>query len=193
MTTKLTTWARKESKQVADCRVFKLREDFSESTDGKDASFFVIESPEWVNIIPVTKDGNIVLIEQYRHGIDEITLEIPGGLVDDGEDAGAAAERELIEETGYVPREVVMIGKSRPNPAIQDNWVYHYLAIDCELKNEVKFDDHESIQTRVVPMKYMPKLLMQGKITHSLVIAAFHWFSLYMYQETTEKNESTVS
>lgn len=186
MTNKITTWKKKESKQIADCRVFKVREDFSTSTEGKDASFFVIESPEWVNIIPVTKTGEIVLIEQYRHGIDEITLEIPGGLVDEGEDAKLAAERELIEETGYVPREVVLVGKSRPNPAIQDNWVYHYLAIDCEPNGETKFDDHESIHTRVVPMKYLPKLLLQGKITHSLVVAAFHWFSLYMYQESTE-------
>lgn len=179
MTDKITTWKRKDSKQIADCRVFKVRENLSQSTDGKEARFFVIESPEWVNIIPVTADGDIVMIEQYRHGIEEITLEIPGGLVDDGEDAGAAAERELIEETGYVPRAVVLIGKSRPNPAIQDNWVYHYLAIDCELKNEVKFDDHESIQTRLVPARYLSKLFQQGKITHSLVIAAFYWFSLY--------------
>lgn len=189
---KVTTWRRKESKQVADCRVFKVREDFSESSDGKDASFFVIESPEWVNIIPVTKDGHVVLIEQYRHGIGEITLEIPGGLVDEGENPKAAAERELVEETGYIPREVVLIGKSRPNPAIQDNWVYHYLAIDCEKTDEVKFDDHESIVTKIVPMSYVPKLFTNGKITHSLVVAAFHWFSIYMYQESVQKNESSI-
>lgn len=181
MTEKVATWKRKSSKQVADCKVFKVRQDISVCEEnGKEHPFYVIESPEWVNIIPVTKNDEVVLIEQYRHGTDEVTLEIPGGLVDDGEDPQAAAVREMTEETGYVPRKVVLLGRSRPNPAIQNNWVYHYLALDCELKQEVKFDANESISTGLVPLAEIAPLISEGMITHSLVIAAFHWFSLYV-------------
>ena len=180
MTEKVARWRKKSSKQMADCRVFKVREDISVCDDnGAEHSFYVIESPEWVNIIPLTANDEVVLIEQYRHGIEDIALEIPGGLVDENEIPAEAAVRELAEETGYVPREVVLLGKSRPNPAIQNNWVYHYLALDCELKGEVKFDSHESVATGLVPLAEIAPLISEGMITHSLVIAAFHWFSLY--------------
>jgi 8-oxo-dGTP pyrophosphatase MutT (NUDIX family) len=180
MTEKVATWHVKSTKQIADCKVFTVREDTSVCDEnGREHPFFVIESPEWVNIIPVTKDNEVVLIEQYRHGIDEVTLEIPGGLVDDGEDPEAGAAREMAEETGYVPGKVILIGKSRPNPAIQNNWNYHYLALDCELKEKVKFDENESIAVRLVPLQEIPGLIGEGKITHSLVIAAFYWFSIF--------------
>jgi len=185
MTEKVATWRVKSSKQVADCKVFKVREDTAVcNEDGKEHPFYVIESPEWVNIIPLTHDEEVVLIEQYRHGINEIALEIPGGLVDDGETPEEAAVRELAEETGYVPRKVVLLGKSRPNPAIQNNWVYHYLALDCELKLELKFDSNESIATGLVPLAEIAPLISEGMITHSLVVAAFHWFSLHRQMNT---------
>ena len=180
MTEKVATWQRKSSRQVADCKVFKVREDISVcEANGVEHPFYVIESPEWVNIIPLTANEEVVLIEQYRHGIDEIALEIPGGLVDDDESPQEAAVRELAEETGYVPRAVVLLGRSRPNPAIQNNWVYHYLALDCELKQAVRFDGNESIGTGLVPLAEIAPLISEGMITHSLVVAAFHWFSLY--------------
>jgi 8-oxo-dGTP pyrophosphatase MutT (NUDIX family) len=165
---------------VADCRVFKVREDTSVCDEnGNEHPFYVIESPEWVNIIPLTSNEEVVLIEQYRHGINEIALEIPGGLVDDGETPEEAAVRELAEETGYVPQKVLLLGKSRPNPAIQNNWVYHYVALDCELKRELKFDSNESIATIVVPLAEIQTLITEERITHSLVLAAFYRFFLF--------------
>jgi ADP-ribose pyrophosphatase len=179
MTKKIDTWKINRSETVADCKIFNVRRDYSiRDSDGVESPFYCIENPDWVNVIPITKTGEIVLIEQYRHGIEEITLEIPGGMVDDGENAELAATRELVEETGYVPRETVLIGKSRPNPAIQNNWVYHYLAIDCEKHHEPEFDATESVFTQLVPINDVHNLLKDGKITHSLVIAAFYWFSL---------------
>ncbi len=175
----IDTWKVKETKLMADCRVFKVREDISVSEDtGKTHSFYVMENPDWVNIIPITKTNEVVLIEQFRHGIGEITLEIPGGLVDDGEDAKTAATRELTEETGYTTNETIYLGKSRPNPAIQDNWVYHYLALNCEKTHETEFDSTESVRTKLVNLSYINQAIKNGEITHSLVIAAFHWYSL---------------
>ena len=185
MMEKVATWRIKNSKQVADCKVFKVREDISVCEEnGKEHPFYVIESPGWVNVIPLTADEEVVLIEQYRHGINEIALEIPGGLVDDGETPEEAAVRELAEETGYVPQKIVLLGKSHPNPAIQNNWVYHYLAMGCELKQAVSFDGNESIAVGLVPLAEIAPLISEGMITHSLVIAAFHWFSLYRQMKT---------
>ncbi len=179
MTQKIHTWKRIRSEPVADCKVFKVRRDYSVNSDsGKEFPFYCIENSAWVNIIPVTKSGEVVLIEQYRHGIEEITLEIPGGLVDGGESPEFAANRELLEETGYTPRETIFLGKSRPNPAIQDNWVYHYLAIDCEKTQEPEFDSTESVASKLVPLGEINDLIRDGKITHSLVIGAFYWHSL---------------
>ena len=169
------TWTRKQSKAVADCRVFKIREDFCErDSDGAEHTFFVIECPDWVNVIALTKENEIVLIEQYRQGTEEIILEIPGGMIDAGEEPETAARRELLEETGYESNEFVYLGKSRPNPAIQNNWMHHYLALDCEKTRETAFDEHESLLTKLSPLSEIPQLIRSEQITHSLAVAAFY-------------------
>ncbi len=175
MAEKPDTWRRVESKKIADCRVFKVRGDLSErASDKKRATFFVVENPDWVNIIGVTVDKKVVLIEQFRHGAETIVLEIPGGMVDENESPENAARRELLEETGFSSDEFICLGKSQPNPAIQNNWIYHYLALSCEKTRETKFDEHESVITKLVPLAEIPRLVERGKITHSLVLAAFY-------------------
>jgi ADP-ribose pyrophosphatase len=179
MTKIIETWKIKDSEIVADCKVFSVQRNHSvRDSDGAEFPFYRLQNTDWVNIIPITKAGEVVLIEQYRHGIEGITLEIPGGMVDEDEDAKVAAERELIEETGYVPKEMILLGKCHPNPAIQQNWVYHYLATDCEKLHEPEFDATESVWTSLVPLDDIQNLIADGKITHSLVIAAFYWLSL---------------
>lgn len=180
MTKKLDTWTKKASKEVADCRIFKVREDSSvNSATSKEHSFFVIENPDWVNVLAITKESQVIVIEQFRHGTEEVTLEIPGGMVDHGEDAGEAAMRELIEETGYTPRKVISLGRCRPNPAIQNNWLYHYLAIDCEKTHEVSFDETEDVSTKLVDFAEFSEMISSERITHSAVLVAFLKYQLY--------------
>jgi 8-oxo-dGTP pyrophosphatase MutT (NUDIX family) len=175
MAEKPDTWKRVESKKIADCRVFNVREDLSERTsDGKRATFFVVENPDWVNIIALTETNEVVLIEQFRHGAETIVLEIPGGMVDKNETPETAARRELLEETGFSSDRFIYLGKSQPNPAIQNNWIYHYLALNCEKMEETKFDEHESVITKIVPLAEIPQLIESEKIMHSLVLAAFY-------------------
>ena len=173
----IVQWQRVASARVADCRVFHVRRDVAvDPRDDSRHDFFVIEAPDWINVIPVTSDQQVVLIEQYRHGTNEITLEIPGGMVDQGESAISAAGRELIEETGYSSSKIKLLGRTRPNPAIQNNWLHSFVALNCELSGTVKFDSSEHISTKLVPLGKIEGLISSGRINHSLVVASFYFF-----------------
>ncbi len=172
-------WKRERSEQVADCRVFKVRRDYSaDPRGGRAHDFYVIEAPDWINIIPLTGDGRVVLIEQYRHGTREVSLEIPGGMVDAGESPRDAAARELLEETGYEAGEVGLLGQPRPNPAIQDTWIHTFVARGVERRGEPSNAGTEQTIVRTVPLDGIPSLIAEGKITHSLVVVGFHLLGL---------------
>lgn len=172
-------WERVGAEPVADCRVFQVRRDLC--INPRDASrhdFYCLEMPDWINIIPLTANDEVVMIEQYRHGTNSITLEIPGGMVDAGEEPQTAAVRELFEETGYRANDARLLGSCHPNPAIQDNLIHTYLAEDVEFENAPVFDSTEHTAVRLVPLTQIPALIADGTITHALVIAGFHWLAL---------------
>jgi 8-oxo-dGTP pyrophosphatase MutT (NUDIX family) len=186
MEQKVETWRRVESKRIADCRVFTVREDLCERAGDKlKSNFFVLENPDWVNIIALTETNEVVLIEQFRHGAGAITLEIPGGMVDADESPETAARRELAEETGYTSGNLVYLGKSNPNPALQNNRIFHFLALDCRRTVETEFDEHESIAVRLAGLAEIDELIRDEIITHSLVLVGFYRFEQYRKLQQT--------
>ena len=173
-------WRRVRSERVADCRVFRVRRDISVNPrGGAEHDFYVVEAGDWINVVPLTDAGEVVMIEQYRHGSEEVTLEIPGGMVDEGESPAAAAARELVEETGYASDEIVALGRTRPNPAIHDNWLHTFLARDARPVREPEFEGTEHCALRLVPLADVPALIAEGVITHALVVVAFHRLGLW--------------
>lgn len=145
----------------------------------KTGEFVVLDSPDWVNIIPITDDKKIVFVKQYRHGTDDITLEVPGGLIEKGEDPRKAAERECIEETGYTgPDLPILIGKNSPNPAFQTNSCYSYVWFNCKNTFEQTLDMNEDIETVELRFDEVKQFILQGKINHSIVLTALFFYSL---------------
>lgn len=173
-------WTVDPPETLVETSVFKLRSRHCESRDRPDKSgeFVYLEATDWVNVIALDDNLDVVLIEQFRHGTCEVTLEIPGGTFDPGEDVMDAGLRELAEETGYGGGSARLIGTVTPNPATQDNHCHTILATGVEKIGSQRTDDNEEIAIRLVPLYEIPDLIRRGIIHHALVVAAFHYLAL---------------
>jgi ADP-ribose pyrophosphatase len=170
-------WQVISTKRNQSYRVFNLRTDRARSPrTRKEYDFFILESLPWVNVIPLTSKNEVVLIRQYRHGIRDVTLEIPGGLVENNDTPDQAALRELREETGYSTSKMVSLGFVHPNPAILNNRCFTFLAKDVRLVDGQKQDEKEDIEVLLRPLSKVSDLIRDGSITHALVLAAFYRF-----------------
>lgn len=175
----VVAWHLLEREEVQDARVFRVHRERARSPrSGKPHTFFTLDAPDWVNVIPVTAAGDVVMVRQYRHGARSTTLEIPGGMVDPGESAETAAARELLEETGYAAPSVTLLGSVNPNPALFSNHCSTWLAADAARIAPIRNEGAEETQVVLVPLKEIPERIRRGEITHALVIAAFHWHAL---------------
>ena len=174
-------WKKVRSTLIGDFRIFKLRSDVSISPrTGKEHDFYVLDSVNWVNVIAVTPDQKLVMVEQFRHGSNTVELEIPGGMMDPHEtDPVATAVRELREETGYEGENARLLGKIHSNPAILSNVTFTVLIENCHLKHGVEFDHGEDLTTQLVPVAEIPKLVADENIGHSLVVVALYHFDLW--------------
>jgi ADP-ribose pyrophosphatase len=173
-------WEKLDSRPMGDFRIFTIRSDRKLSPRTQKAhEFFVIDCVNWVNVIALTPDRQVVMVEQYRHGSDTVELEIPGGMMDPHDSSPeAAALRELREETGYAGEKPRIIGQVFPNPAIMSNICYTVLVENCRCAHPVEFDHGEDLVTRLVPAVELPRMVASGKIRHSLVAAAIYHFDL---------------
>ena len=155
-------------------RIFTL-----EHTGQDGITFYRLACPDWINVIPLTADGRVVFVRQFRHGVEAETLEVPGGQMDP-EDASPleAARRELREETGYAGDAWTPLGWVHPNPAILGNRCHSFLVRDARPVAPIRNDPGERTQVELVPLTDVPRLILEGAVTHALVLNAFHFLAL---------------
>lgn len=170
-------WREDDREVVLETRVFDVvqRRMQEDGPQGRSGTFVNIRPPDWVNVVALTPDRKLILIEQFRHGIDMLTLEIPGGMIDPGETPLEAARRELAEETGFVADHWSRLGMVHPNPAIQTNRTFTYLARNARRDGDPRFDDNEACRLALASWPEALELVSKGRITHSLVICALHF------------------
>ncbi|MFI5202526.1 MAG: NUDIX hydrolase [Candidatus Kapaibacterium sp.] len=178
-------WKTTSKKTIAENAFLKLEEHRREEEGtGRHGYFFIVDALDWVNIVAITEEQEIVLVEQFRHGSERIELELPSGIIDEDENPATAALRELLEETGYERTdrsEFKKIGEVLPNPAFMQNKCYTYLLTNARLTGKTEFDEHENIRVRLVPRGEIEHLITAGEIQHALIIAAFYWLRLAGY------------
>ena len=174
-------WEKLSDTTVAQTRVLDLhRTRFRHPVRAVERDFVVIRPPDWVNVLALTPDGRLVLVKQFRFGIDEFSLEIPGGMIETGEDPVVAGVRELREETGFAGKSARLLGSVHPNPAIQSNRCFFVLVEQAVAASELEWDADEEIEITSQPVDEVLALARSGGITHGLVLdALFHFEPLW--------------
>jgi len=170
-------WPQERSEQVGDFRHFRVRNEWYRSPrHGQLHDFFVLDMPDWVQVIARTTAGTLVLVEQFRPGTRRVTVEFPAGLVDDGEDAAVAAARELEEETGYRGGEPRVIGEFDPNAALQNNRLSIVLIEGCQRTGDRDQDPGEAIRVREAEVGEVDAMIEAGKVRDAYALVAWDCF-----------------
>lgn len=174
-------WEKGSGRSLAATRVLDLREvRYRHPVRETERGFIVIDAPSWVVVVAVTPGGELALVKQFRFGIDGFSTELPGGVIDQGEDPVAAGVRELSEETGFVGRDARLLGSVHPNPAIQSNCCHFVLVEQAVRIAGTDWDPDEEIEVSTLPVDRAFADARSGRITHALTLNALwlfqpHW------------------
>ncbi len=139
--------------------------------DGKTARFYRLHFPDWANIFAITPENEVVFVHQFRQGVMEFTLELPGGVMEPGEDPLEGAARELREETGYTAEEWIRLAPVYPNPAIQDNRCTTFIAKNARRTRETAFDPDEELEIELIPLAEVAQRTLRGQVTNAVIVA----------------------
>ena len=179
-------WEALDHSSLLQTRVFAVRSTrYRHPVRAVERDFVVIDPPDWVNVIALTPDQRMVLVRQFRYGVNAFSLEIPGGVIERGEAADVAGVRELREETGYVGLPPRVLGSVHPNPAIQSNRCHFLLVEQAVAATAVAWDHDEEIQVTTMPVDQVLALARSGGISHSLVLNALFLFEAFRNGSST--------
>jgi 8-oxo-dGTP pyrophosphatase MutT (NUDIX family) len=168
-------WATLGRRELLRCPVFTVVERENEGPGGRKGKFVVLEAGDWATVVPLVREKGeeyFLMIRQYRHGSGELSVEFPGGVVERGEDPAAAAARELEEETGYRAESIRSAGSLSPNPAIMGNTFHVFLAEGLSSSGRIDFDEHEAIDSFLVPVRDVRASMGKGQYSHALMATA---------------------
>lgn len=173
-------WRVLQSEVVYRASIFDVRRDRCRAeSNGLEHDFHVLEVRDWVNVVPITEAGDVVMVRQFRHGIRDLTLEVPAGVIDpDDPSPEVAGRRELREETGYGCDSLIRVGVVHPNPAILNNRCHVYLGEPARREGAPQWDGTEELEVETVPMAQIPDLIRRGVISNALTVVAFQLVDL---------------
>jgi 8-oxo-dGTP pyrophosphatase MutT (NUDIX family) len=171
-------WIRRDSRVVAKTAIFDLlgvtyHHPVRETT----REFVCIDAPDWVNVVAITKQGQVIMVRQFRYGTNDFSTEIPGGVMEKGEDPVTAGARELAEETGYAGK-ASLLGSLHPNPAFQNNRFHAVLVEDAELVHPLDWDADEELSCSLMSLPELQQAILEGRVTHSLTVCALMLYHL---------------
>ena len=170
-------WERLGERTLATTRVLDLRSvRLRHPRRGTEREFVVVHAPDWVNVVALTTERQLVLVRQFRFGIHDFSLEVPGGVIESGEDPVAAGVRELAEVTGFAGGTARLLGSVHPNPAIQDNRCHAVLVEGVTRSAPLAWDPDEEIEISTAPVDDVLAWARAGRITHSLSLNALMLF-----------------
>lgn len=166
-------WIIKDTESVAKTQVIELiKKQCRHPRTEKEFDFYTIEAKNWINVVARTHDDRYIMVRQHRLGIDAVTLETPGGLIDEGESPEECARRELMEETGHQCATMRCVKKLAVNPAIMSNYIYIFFADGCRKVGDQRLDEAEDIEIVTLERDELVKILGEGGIENSLVVLA---------------------
>jgi ADP-ribose pyrophosphatase len=176
----IAAWGSEGGETILETPIYTLRsERRSSPRTGETRPYYIIDSPDWVNVIPITPEGEVIMVAQWRHGTSTRTLEIPSGLLEQDERPEDAGLRELREETGYTAERVTVLGCVRPNHALFSNRCTTVLAEGVTYAGPVELDPGEDIAVLKIPLAEVKALIADGTIDHALALVAFYWLELH--------------
>ena len=174
-------WELLDDRLLTQCRVWDLRaRRYRHPRQGDDSEFYYLDSCDWVIVIARTLADELILIRQFRCGSNALSWELPGGIIDAGEDPVAAGLRELCEETGYRAESGQYIGRCRPNPAILNNHCHFVFADKVEIAEAgTNWDEHEEIEVRILPEAEVFEWACKQTIEHALALTGLLYYKLF--------------
>jgi 8-oxo-dGTP pyrophosphatase MutT (NUDIX family) len=144
--------------------------------DGREKAFACLAAPDWANVLAITADGKVLMVNQFRHGTREFSLELPGGVVESGQSPLEAARRELREETGYSADKFELLCSIRPNPALFGNTIHTFLAENARPEGATEFDDNEELSLTLAPVSELKAMILDGRVDHAMMVAAIGFY-----------------
>lgn len=171
-------WRTLEREQVATVEpLFELHRVTRKPPEGRQGQFYVAEAPDWINVVVIDERGQFVLVRQYRHGSDRISLEVPAGAMESPDSSPLeTAKREVREETGYTAPDWEKIGSVEPNPAFLSNVAHIFLAIGARKTAQTSPDEFEALETVKLSEESFLEQIDANQITHSLTVTAAHFY-----------------